>query len=292
MRVRSVPKKDLPAISGAGWIDPKHRPFIDGESAWVPVRDGEPFDREIGRSPRYSGRGYFMIGDIVVFHGLRPSPDDVQKIVALKHPVGVIWREALDDITRTPRVVVLYGSCGETRHRESGYVYHLDPSKVMFSQGNRGEKERIAKLIRERGGGERVADMFAGIGYFTIPAAGAGAAVHAMEINPVSCQYLRKNAAANQLADRITITEGDCRESLSGTDDRNLRGHFDAPSMLPHALGHVRPGSVIHLSSLGTDESVIRECVESAGFSCGIQTHKVKKYRPYTWHLVHDITIP
>jgi len=31
--------------------------------------------------------------------------------------------------------------------------------------------------------------------------------------------------------------------------------------------------------------------VESAGFSATINVHKVKKYRPHTWHIVQDVTL-
>jgi tRNA wybutosine-synthesizing protein 2 len=161
----------------------------------------------------------------------------------------------------------------------------------MFSQGNRTEKSRMAGLIRAGSGNERVADMFAGIGYFTIPMAGAGATVHAMEINPVSAGYLQRNAAENRLADRISISVGDCRDHLTGTYDRIVMGHFDAPGMLSHALRHVRPGSTIHLHSIGAQEDLVHAAVEGAGFSCGVSVHKVKKYRPHAWHVVHDVTI-
>lgn len=291
MRVRGVLKAELGRVARADWADPSRRPFVDGDTAWVPVLPGQPFDREIEAAPEYAGRGFYQIGDIAVVHGDRPTSDDIRKIVDLKNPRGILWREALDDITRTPRVEVLFGECGETRHRESGYVYILDPSKVMFSQGNRTEKSRIAALISKGPGNERVADMFAGVGYFTIPMAGAGATVHAMEINPVSCGYLRRNAVENKLADRITISQGDCRDLLTGTYDRIVMGHFDAPAMLPQALRHVRPGSTIHLHSVGSQEERVQAAVKGAGFSCGVMVHKVKKYRPHAWHVVHDVTI-
>ena len=93
----------------------------------------------------------------------------------------------------------MWGHVGEVCHREGGYSYSLDPRKVMFAQGNRGEKVRMARLVREGHAGARVADMFAGIGYFTIPMAGSGAQVHAMEINPVAFAYLEQNIAKNGL---------------------------------------------------------------------------------------------
>lgn len=291
MRVRSIPKEKLSGILSADWVDRTRRPHVVGDIAWVPVLFGKPYDREITSVPAYTGRGFFVIGDIAVVHGTRPTKEDICRIVKLKNPRGVIWREALDDITRTPRTEVVWGECGQTRHRESGYVYILDPSKVMFSQGNRNEKSRIAQQIREGNGIERVADMFAGVGYFTIPMAGAGASVHAMEINPVACRYLEQNAVENRFVNRITVSEGDCRDLLDGFYDRIVMGHFDAIDLLPDALCHVRPGSIIHLHAVEIQEDRVRATVEGAGFSCGIRVHKVKKYRPHAWHVVHDITI-
>ncbi|HII98991.1 MAG TPA: SAM-dependent methyltransferase [Methanoregula sp.] len=291
MRVRGIGKERLGKIQDEDWVDRSRRPYVEGDIAWVPVLPGRSFDREITAEPAYTGRGFYLIGDIAVVHGMRPTAEDITRIVNLKNPRGVIWREALDDITRIPRTEVVWGECGETRHRESGYVYHLDPSKVMFSQGNRTEKSRIAQLIRQGNTTERVADMFAGVGYFTIPMAGAGARVHAMEINPVACGYLQRNAVENRLADRITVSPGDCRNLLDGIYDRIVMGHFDATGMLTIALRHVRPGSTIHLHAIEGPEDSVRAIVESAGFSCGIRVHKVKKYRPHAWHVVHDITI-
>jgi len=243
MRVRGVPKEKLSGISGEDWVDRTRRPYVVGDTAWVPVIFGKPFDRELFAQPAYTGRGFYLI------------------------------------------------ECGETRHRESGYTYILDPSKVMFSQGNRSEKSRIAQQIRKGGRPERVADMFAGIGYFTIPMAGAGAVVHVMEINPVACGYLQRNVALNHLLNRITVSQGDCRDLLDGIYDRIVMGHFDAIDMLPSALLHVRPGSILHLHAIEIPIDRVQATVEGAGFSCGIQVHKVKKYRPHAWHVVHDITI-
>ncbi len=291
MQVRGIPRQELSSVAGADWVDHSRRPYVDGDTAWVPVRPGEPFDREITAEPAYSGRGFYLVGDIAVVHGSCPAPDEIRKIAEFVRPRGVLWQEALDNITRTPRAHIVWGSCGETRHKESGYVYILDPSKVMFSPGNRNEKERIARIVRSGSGRERVADMFAGIGYFSLPVAGAGATVHAMEINPVACRYLERNVEKNRLGDRITVSEGDCCDLLDGIYDRVLMGHFEASDMLPHALGHVQSGSTIHLHAIGPQEDAIRAAVAGAGFSCGIHVHKVKKYRPHAWHVVHDITI-
>jgi tRNA wybutosine-synthesizing protein 2 len=291
MRVRAVPKDRLPEIAGESWINPAKRAYVDGDTAWVPVRDDIPCEREIPRRARYQGKGFFMAGDIAVIHGKRPGKKEIDEIVGFRHPRGVLWIESLNDATRTPRTELLWGDTGEVRHHENGYMYIFDPGNVMFAQGNRIEKMRIAQLVRNSSKNERVADMYAGIGYFTIPIAGSGGHVHAMEINPVAFGYLNRNVVENDLEENVETSLGDCRDLLTGTYDRIVMGHFDAIAMLPSALEHAHEGTVIHLHSIGIIEEAIRDMVESAGFSATIHVHKVKKYRPHAWHMVQDVTI-
>jgi tRNA wybutosine-synthesizing protein 2 len=291
MRARKVSRDHLKTIGSEDWVDRSRSPYVNGDACWVPVREGMPCDCEIERQPRYAGRGYYMVGDVAVIHGMRPAPGQVDAIVRFRRPRGVLWIASLGEVTRTPHAEILYGTAGEVHHRESGYTFVLDPRKVMFSQGNRTEKMRVAGLIRAGPGNERVADMFAGIGYFAIPAAGAGARVHAMEINPVAFGYLGQNIRENLVPGSVEAALGDCRDLLTGTYDRILMGHFDAVTMVAHALQHVKTGSVIHLHSIGLVEDQIRAALESAGFSATIQVHKVKKYRPHAWHVVQDVRI-
>ena len=288
MRVRKVDHAGLGRVAAEPWADPGHRPFVRDGVAYVPVRDGFPCDCDITPLPLYRGRGFFMLGDIAIVHGTKPTQKTLQEIIRLRDPRGILLVRALDEVTRFPDCEVLYGTVGEVRHRENGYTYFLDPRKVMFSQGNLAEKRRVASLIRP---GERTADMFAGIGYFTIPVAGAGASVHAMEINPIAYQYLERNLAENRLAGRVATSPGDCRDLLTGIYDRIIMGHFDAIAMLPDALTHARAGTVIHLHSLGSVEEKIRSALSGADFSAELHVHKVKKYAPHTWHLVQDIVI-
>ncbi len=291
MRVRAVPKEKIRTIQEEDWIDRSRSPYAEGGILWVPVKDGASCDREIPEMCQYRGRGYFMIGEVAVIHGKKPACSEVEEIVRFRHPQGVLWIESLNEVTRTPSTEVLWGDVGEVRHQENGYSYFLDPRRVMFSQGNREEKLRMATLVQGSGLRERVADMFAGIGYFTLPIGGSGGNVHAMEINPVAFAYLERNIIVNGLSDRITPSLGDCRDLLSGTYNRIIMGHFDAITLLPAALQHVEAGSTIHVHSIGTVREQIGEMCESAGFSSTIMVHKVKKYRPHAWHVVQDVAL-
>jgi tRNA wybutosine-synthesizing protein 2 len=289
MRVRAVRKEKARELHTADWVDRTRDPCEEGDTLWVPVIATEPCDREIPERQRYRGRGYYLIGDIAVLHGKEPTRHEIEAIVRFRHPRGILWIRSLQDITRTPETQLVWGSGGDVCHRETGFTYILDPEKVMFSMGNREEKARIARMVKDSPRAERIADMFAGIGYFSIPLAGAGATVHAMEINPVAFDYLIRSIEANNLSGRITPSLGDCRQLLSGTYDRIVMGHFDAITMLPDALRHAAPGSVLHVHSIGPLEEPVREHAEGAGFSATIHVHKVKKYRPHAWHMVQDV---
>lgn len=289
MRVRAVRKEKSRGLCTAGWVDRTRDPFAEGDTLWVPVLPSEPCEREIPERKRYHGRGYYMVGDIAVLHGEEPTPYEIGAIAGFRHPRGIVWIKSLQEITRTPEAQLVWGCGGEVCHKEAGYSYILDPEKVMFSMGNREEKARIARMVKNSPRPERIADMYAGIGYFSLPLAGAGAAVHAMEINPVAYGYLIRSIAANGLSGRITPSLGDCRQFLSGTYDRIVMGHFGSVSMLPDALRHAEPGSILHVHSIGRVEDQVREQVEGAGFSATIYVHKIKKYRPHAWHMVQDV---
>jgi tRNA wybutosine-synthesizing protein 2 len=81
----------------------------------------------------------------------------------------------------------------------------------MFCSGNISEKLRISSFDCSN---EVVVDLFAGIGYFTLPYLVNARArfVHACEWNPRAVEALKRNMALNKIeATRFEIREGDCR---------------------------------------------------------------------------------
>jgi tRNA wybutosine-synthesizing protein 2 len=288
LRVRQVPVSDLSATISGEWVDTTRRPFIDGDTAFVPVKERYSSGGVLPPRKPYRGRGYHMIGNVAVVRGKKPSAEELGDLVTWRKPKGVLWIKSLDGEERIPDSELLYGDAGDVIHRESGFLYLLDPAKVMFSQGNRLEKVRMASLVRP---GETVADMFAGIGYFSIPMAHAGAFVHAMEINPVACRYLAANAGLNHVESRLNPECGDCRSLLTGEYDRIVMGHFSSPEMVPDALLHVHPGSWLHVHSSGKVPPDIMEIITGAGFDPLINVRKVKKTGPGNWHFVQDVVL-
>lgn len=115
------------------------------------------------------------------------------------------------DGARTPSVTLLLGEHGWVEHRDNGIRYAFDVTRCMFSCGNVAEKLRVASLACA---GEVVVDLYAGIGYFTLPfLVHAGAAfVHACEWNPHAALALRRNLQLNGVAHRCRVHLGDNRE--------------------------------------------------------------------------------
>ena len=288
MNVRLFHKSEISRRQKEDWVDTTRRVFVEGDTAYIPVKEGLPFDEILEERTPYKGRGYQKMGDTIIIHGDAPTKSELEEIQAFEHPSCILHSVGQNGVMRIPEIRVLFGTPHEVTFREAGLSYTLDPSKVMFSQGNRGEKLRIRSLVRE---GEKIADMFAGIGYFTLSAGLAGGKVHAVEINPESFAFLQKNIEANYLGRNITAECGDCREKLRGTYDRILMGHFDAPEFLNHALAHSDVGTTLHVHGVGDRQSEIENTVSSAGFRYTISEYKVKKYASRTWHCVWDVKL-
>ncbi|NXU82878.1 TYW2 protein, partial [Xiphorhynchus elegans] len=126
----------------------------------------------------------------------------------------------LPDGMRTPSVTLLLGQDGWVEHVDNGIRYTFDVTKCMFSPGNITEKLRVASLPCS---GEVVVDLYAGIGYFTLPfLVHAGAAfVHACEWNVHAVEALHRALVLNGVQDRCCVHHGDSRQlELRDTADR------------------------------------------------------------------------
>ncbi|GGM59076.1 tRNA wybutosine-synthesizing protein 2 [Halarchaeum rubridurum] len=139
----------------------------------------------------------------------------------------VLAREGVHGEAREPAVSVVAGSGDtETIHTEHGTKYALDLAEVMFAPGNQAERARMGEVVREH---ERVLDMFAGVGYFALPMARAGAHVVAVERNPTAFRYLAENAQLNGVAERVECVLGDCRDyEATEAFDRVVMGYYDS----------------------------------------------------------------
>ncbi|MEQ2295583.1 hypothetical protein AMECASPLE_015925 [Ameca splendens] len=112
---------------------------------------------------------------------------------------------------RSPVVTMLLGDNSWVKHVDNGISYEFDVTKCMFSAGNITEKLRVAGFDCR---GETVVDLYAGIGYFTLPylVHAKASHVHSCEWNPDAVAALQKNLEVNGVSDHCTIHQGDNRQ--------------------------------------------------------------------------------
>ncbi|XP_070566297.1 tRNA wybutosine-synthesizing protein 2 homolog isoform X2 [Ptychodera flava] len=205
-------------------------------------------------------------GDLVVFQDTKftlPLWMDIGKAfwmaVAQALNVGRIAKKSrvTEDGFRTPSVQLILGNDGWVEHIDNGIRYSYDVTKCMFSMGNITEKLRLAKLDCQ---GETVVDLYAGIGYFTLPyLVHAGASmVHACEWNANAVEALKRNLVLNRVNHRCVVHAGDNRELCPrGVADRvNLGLIPSSEDGWPVACAALKPstGGILHIHGNVTTE--------------------------------------
>ena len=200
------------------------------------------------------------------------------------------------DELRIPDVRLIHGEPCDAVKTESGITYSWDPGRIMFASGNLVERARMGKTDCS---GETVVDMFAGIGYFTLPIARfAGARrVIACEKNPVSYGYLVRNISLNGLEDRVIPVLADNR-ALCGKHfaDRIMMGYVQRTSeFVPKALSMAKPGCIIHYHDtfmVGTEreetERIFGGCTDAFEI---LSIREVKSFAPNVSHYVADVRV-
>jgi tRNA wybutosine-synthesizing protein 2 len=196
-----------------------------------------------------------------------------------------------------------------TTHVENGVRYSFDAQRVMFCSGNTTERMHFGTMVRAPQ--ELVVDMFAGIGYFTVPLAKNGGvrSIVAIEKNPESVKFLCFNAAQNRVAAKITVLCGDNRsagDEVVGQCDRVLMGYIpDCREFIPRATAFLRrhpssavPHGIIHyhfLADKAAGYSVAHGHFIAALGDDAIEhfhiraVRVVKSYSPKRWHCVADV---
>ena len=253
-------------------------------------------DAEIGRAPR----SWAVIGDAVVVRipGGCPRPAEVgEALLDLQGCRTALARNGVSGPLREPDVEVIAGDADtEVVHTEHGTRYALDLSAIMFSPGNQAERVRMGDAVEP---GTRTLDMFAGIGYFSLPMARAGAVVTAVERNPEAFRYLVENVPLNGVEERVSPIRGDCREVAewladSGRErfDRVVMGHYDALDYLAAALPLVRDGGVLTVHAVAPDAEPWGEAldrIEVAGRAAGrpVEVDDRRRVKGYSEGMVH-----
>jgi len=253
--------------------------------------------------------GWQMIGDIVVISlhsDLYPERKQVGDAMLKLYPYckSVYLDRGISGKLRRPKRELVVARDGVdnpavTVHNENRCQFRLDVTKVMFSKGNLRERMRMGRL----GEGEVVVDMFAGIGYFTIPIA-----VHshpdkivAIEINPESYQYLVENIRLNGVDGIVEPVLGDCAEMTPVLSaDRVIMGYVgNTCHYLKYGIKALKSGGILHyhdtvpvhlVPSRPTGQIRDEACKQGRRAEI-LDWHRIKKYSPGVWHVVVDARI-
>jgi len=256
-----------------------------------------PYDRI--RSKAFSitpPKHWEILGDIVVLKAI--DKQEEQKLGEIYAEVlgakTVVVEEGIYGLKRKPEVRVIYGKDTETITKENGILYKLDVSKVMFSSGNKKERIRMGAVVKED---EKVLDMFAGIGYFSVPM-GKKAEVYSCEINEDAFHYLCENAKLNRA--NVKPFLGDNRSivpSLNEKFDRIVMGYLKGTyEFLPLALNSLKERGVIHYHKAfrcGDKERAMERvksiCRDNGRELREIRENRIKSIAPCIEHYVFDL---
>ena len=240
-----------------------------------------------------------LIGDILILDS-KFQYDSYQDLENLskKHNVKTIMKiDHIQGTKREPVYNIIYGSETETINKENGCLFKLDLAKVMWSKGNNNERLRIAKLVEDD---EVVLDMFAGIGYFSIPIGVHSNAkqIYSIEINPNSYFYLNENIKLNKL-DNVTPILGDCKiHAPKYKADRIVMGYVKTTHhYLDVAINSLNEGGILHYHETVPEKLMKTRPVDRIISQAGdrdveiLKINKIKKYAPGVEHVVVDARI-
>ncbi|MEM3405429.1 MAG: RsmD family RNA methyltransferase [Candidatus Pacearchaeota archaeon] len=218
-------------------------------------------------------------------------------------------KDVIKGVFRKPQLEFLAGNkkIKEVKIIENNCIYCFDFKKIMFAKGNINERIRIAKCVNTE---EIIVDMFAGIGYFSIPIGKFSYAkkIYSIELNPLSFKYLKKNIELNKIKN-IEPIFGDNRKIIKKLKkenilvDRIIMGYLPPPKkFFKYALLIIKNKGIIHYETLLNKKNLKREIEKNLKELKEIALKKnkkvelikvnyVKSYKPHINHYTLDIQV-
>lgn len=238
-----------------------------------------------------------LIGDILV---VKKEPENIEELIKLPYINRIVKLGHIHGQKREPEIEMIYGEGTKTVHKENYCKYAIDVAKVMWSKGNTSERLRMSKLPETN---ETIIDMFAGIGYFTIPMAvhSKPEKIYAIEINPNSYNLLCENIKLNKVEDIVEPILGDCNlQEFDHVADRIMMGYIGTTHRyLDSAMDYLKEGGIVHYHESTPEPILFTRPVERVKSAAKKQNRKIevlnkrtiKKYSPGVYHTVVDIKV-
>ena len=256
-------------------------------------------------------RSFDVVGDITVLQldsDFAAYETSIAEAIMEVHPnVRAVFAKR-GWVSGTERITPLRYIAGENRthtiHKEHGCVFKVDLSKVFFSPRQSAEHQRIAQLVDE---GERVVDMFAGVGPFSILIAKRldDVRVEAIDSNPQAVDLLEENVRANKVESKVHAHLGDAREvirrELSQSAGRVIMNHPSASKdFIKEACDALQPsGGIFHYYTFAGENweedsrNEIEQGIKASGYVAErvLRTNRVRQVAPMRWQVAVDLKV-
>ncbi len=244
-----------------------------------------------------------QIGDIAIIDRHEPQATKVAEVLIRQNKIKTVLQAetSVSGEYRTRKFEILTGEKKtETIYKENGCRYLLDLARVYFTPRLGTERMRVANQVHD---GDKVVDMFAGVGPFGILIAKKYPATHVIAIdkNPDAIYYLKENAKLNKVKN-VEIREGDARDTakgISGADHVIMNLPHSGLEFMDLALGMIKKGGIIHFYAIAQEDDlfdgILRKIEEGAGGS-GFQINPVNKrivrpYAPYQYNICIEFQV-
>jgi len=279
-----------------GIVDRSLRPCVEEGFLLVPIleeRDGSIWHEFLESPVREELPRHEQVGGLVIL-----QEDDVEgaKKILENRPnahTALYATSPVEGEFRTRSFKVLAGdNTTSTLYHEYGKTMVIDLSAAYFSARLSNERQRLYNQMKE---GERVLDMFAGVGPFAVTLGEKARFMVANDLNPAAVELMQENLRRNHIHS-VIATVGDAKNlpsMLSGLQfDRIIMNlPFAAYAFLEAASRLAAPCCTIHLYSLVEKEGEHMADIQKAFPNAKVTEKFIRSYSPTSWHAVYDIFI-
>ncbi|ADN35321.1 protein of unknown function Met10 [Methanolacinia petrolearia DSM 11571] len=278
-----------------GFLDNSLKPFSDEGFLYIPVTGEIPgavseiFEERDASEPLPR---HELIGGIAIMQDCdrgeaRRLLDSRPVIHTVLHSEGPVTGEY-----RTKDYIFLAGKeTTKADYTEYGQRFLIDLSAAYFSARLANERQRIAAMMKD---GERLLDMFAGVGPFAITLSGKCSVVYANDINPAAVSLLADNIRLNKKKNILPVL-ADARRLGSIFPPENfdriiMNLPMKSSEFLDTAFRLCKSGGMIHFYTLQSQPGEMEEELEK--YECEKISEKVvRSYSPSQHHAVYDIRV-
>lgn len=241
------------------------------------------------------------IGEIVILE-IPDNLEDKKQIIGdaalefTKRRSVFMKKSAIKGTTRVRDLEFLSGiDDSVTIHKEHGARLKLDVREMYFSPRLATERKRVMESVSD---GEKILDMFCGIGPFPIVIArNKNANITAVDINESAIRYLNENIRMNKLKGSIETYTGDIAVVSNAFKTKFDRIIMNLPGLaytfLDLAVDLIEENGIINYYEFSDsyDQGIKRlknACLKKNKKVEIINTRKVKSTSPGEWHMAID----